>query len=497
MKKMLVMVSVFTVLLMGSFSFAACDNACTSEQYTCARNTNTMYQNSKGTLGVAVTNQQSQAQSVTAELLGSWFMPDVTQIAGNTYNTGQATSLDFSVTPTSDGSQAVCVRMGTTCTVDCGSVSVSSPASLSISSLTSSSDTVTVSNSFTVSATIQNGGTETAGSTTAITANLSVSSGSCTISSTASKTVGTIVGKSSSSQSWNANAPSSAGSCTFSLATSGTNGGSDTKTKTVTISSGATTTTTATTTVASGGSTGGPTGGATGTNTTSTTTTVQSTVNVTRGKATISVPVIAAGKMAEISISNVEETGVRKISVTVANAVNNVQLTVTKSASQPAEVTKAITGNTYQYLSIEKSNLTDSSISSAKIEFAVDKSWISANNIGTVYLNRFTNNDWTRLTTTKLSEDNTYAYYSADTPGFSVFAITGEVQTTTTVAATTTSIAAVTTAPLTTTLTSIASSAPVSALPTTTLLVVVAVIVIMMGGVLYFKYFSKPKAKSA
>ncbi|MBI4896062.1 MAG: hypothetical protein HY832_00750 [Candidatus Aenigmarchaeota archaeon] len=227
-----------------------------------------MWKDSKGTLTVAVTNQQSQAQSVTATLLGGWFIGDVTSIAGNTYNQGQAKSLDFSVTPSNDGSQAVCVRMGTTCSADCGMITINSNADLSIPSFTTSSSSVVVNSAFTASATIQNSGTQTAGSTSSVIATLSGTR--CTIAS-AAKTVGTIAGKSSTSQSWTVTAGSTTGTCALVLSVSGTSGGSASSTASVTV-----TTVSGTTdgqTSSSGGGGGGG-GSANATNKTTTATTV-------------------------------------------------------------------------------------------------------------------------------------------------------------------------------------------------------------------------------
>jgi len=58
------------------------------------------------------------------------------------------------------------------------------------------------------------------------------------------------------------------------------------------------------------------------------------------------------------------------------------------------------------------------------ITFSVDKSWVSENNIdpATVKLLRYTTM-WTELKTTKTGEDAEKIYYSAETPGFSPFAI--------------------------------------------------------------------------
>ncbi|MDI6655826.1 MAG: PGF-pre-PGF domain-containing protein, partial [Candidatus Hydrothermarchaeota archaeon] len=61
-------------------------------------------------------------------------------------------------------------------------------------------------------------------------------------------------------------------------------------------------------------------------------------------------------------------------------------------------------------------------------EFKVEKSWIKDKNIdaATVALYRFADNKWNKLPTSKVKEDTDYVYYSAKSPGFSYFAISGE-----------------------------------------------------------------------
>jgi len=68
--------------------------------------------------------------------------------------------------------------------------------------------------------------------------------------------------------------------------------------------------------------------------------------------------------------------------------------------------------------------------------------------IQTITLNRYdpVAGEWTPLPTTFLSDDNTYAYFSAISPGLSVFGITGQAPTTTSTTTTTTTPTTTTTA---------------------------------------------------
>lgn len=81
------------------------------------------------------------------------------------------------------------------------------------------------------------------------------------------------------------------------------------------------------------------------------------------------------------------------------------------------------------YYNIINSNIRDTDIQSAKIKIKVKKSWVESEKIDadSVKLNRLVSDKWNILQTHRLDgEDGTYFYYEAQTPGFSVFAITGE-----------------------------------------------------------------------
>ena len=124
---------------------------------------------------------------------------------------------------------------------------------------------------------------------------------------------------------------------------------------------------------------------------------------------------------------NKKDIGIHEIQINVINQANNVKITVTKLDEKPASVTHEITGRLYQYLEITPTNIEDNNIKNATVQFKVEKTWVNQNNINksTVALNRYTN-AWTRLVTRMKNEDNEYVYYEADTPGFSVFVISGE-----------------------------------------------------------------------
>lgn len=148
---------------------------------------------------------------------------------------------------------------------------------------------------------------------------------------------------------------------------------------------------------------------------------------------TVTVPTVTAETTATVSISQSVSAnlGVEKIEFTPTTTATDVKVTVKETTASSAGVSVAISsteGAVYKYLEITKTNIKDTDISSAKINFKVPKSWFTSNNIdkSTIALNRFVNNAWSKLPTTLSSEDATYVYFSATSTGFSVFAITGE-----------------------------------------------------------------------
>ncbi|UCG94950.1 MAG: PGF-pre-PGF domain-containing protein, partial [archaeon] len=180
---------------------------------------------------------------------------------------------------------------------------------------------------------------------------------------------------------------------------------------TVTVSAtGATTTTTSTTTTTTDGGGGG--GGGT---------------TPEKHRETKIWSIITPGGVEIMKITD-KEIGFKQIQVSVKNQANNVRITVTKLAGQPASVVHEVSGKVYRYMEINTENLDDDNVDSAKLRFEVAKEWISENNIDpyTVVLNRY-QNGWTRLRTRLISQDSNSYTYEADSPGFSVFAVTGEV----------------------------------------------------------------------
>jgi PGF-pre-PGF domain-containing protein len=119
-----------------------------------------------------------------------------------------------------------------------------------------------------------------------------------------------------------------------------------------------------------------------------------------------------------------------KIITDVRNATASVKFTASET-SRPVgapEPLAAGAGRIYRYVEIAKTSAGGGDTAKVNISFKVNNTWISANSIdeNKVYLNRYFNNSWARLATSRTDRDSNYTHYMSESPGLSVFAITGE-----------------------------------------------------------------------
>lgn len=88
-------------------------------------------------------------------------------------------------------------------------------------------------------------------------------------------------------------------------------------------------------------------------------------------------------------------------------------------------------GEVHKYLNIWVGNAgfgNSKSIENASVDFKVEKSWIQDKNIekSSITLNSYDDAKWNALPTNLAGEDDKYLYFTAETQGFSPFAITGK-----------------------------------------------------------------------
>lgn len=109
-----------------------------------------------------------------------------------------------------------------------------------------------------------------------------------------------------------------------------------------------------------------------------------------------------------------------------------VMIEVLKSTS--AMVSTPPSGEVYQNMNIwvgMSGYATEKNIGNPIVGFRVARSWITENNIdeSTIKLNRYNEEKWNALKTTKTDEDAIFMYFESQTPGFSPFAITAQEKT--------------------------------------------------------------------
>ncbi len=134
----------------------------------------------------------------------------------------------------------------------------------------------------------------------------------------------------------------------------------------------------------------------------------------------VTISSITAGSSANVVIQDVPITG---LEIAVNSSVSNVQVTVEESATTPTGIAIAAPGETFGYLEITTQNIDDSQIDYVNISFKVEKATMGSTDMSAIALYRFTNGEWVRLPTQVISEDGTYVYYQATSPGLSVFVI--------------------------------------------------------------------------
>ncbi|MBU2443939.1 MAG: PGF-pre-PGF domain-containing protein, partial [Nanoarchaeota archaeon] len=122
---------------------------------------------------------------------------------------------------------------------------------------------------------------------------------------------------------------------------------------------------------------------------------------------------------------NNADIDVLAITLNVKNELSNVEIKVELLPGKPASIPTAPIGKVYEYMEISTKNLKNDDLEgTATIEFRVKKSWLTQNGVSkeNVVLQRYTTN-WDDLPTSVQREDSEYVYFTAQTHGFSIFAI--------------------------------------------------------------------------
>ncbi len=137
--------------------------------------------------------------------------------------------------------------------------------------------------------------------------------------------------------------------------------------------------------------------------------------------------ILEAGATIDYEVDN-EEIGIRKITIIPNKALSNTCLKVKQVISiTTAGVTKYSEDNkVYKYFQIEPTGISDEDLTSVNIEFSIAKSFFYDHHRDTTNLNRY-KEGWEELDTEDLSQDEiNYAFFEAESPGFSDFVIVSD-----------------------------------------------------------------------
>jgi len=125
-------------------------------------------------------------------------------------------------------------------------------------------------------------------------------------------------------------------------------------------------------------------------------------------------------------------TPVEKITFNSKKTVGKTSTIVELLKAKSTLVTGVPSNEVYKYLNIWVGNsgfATENNIENSVVSFKVAKSWVQDKKIdkSSITLNRYSDKTWNQLPTSLSSEDATYLYFTAQSPGFSPFAITGKI----------------------------------------------------------------------
>ena len=148
-------------------------------------------------------------------------------------------------------------------------------------------------------------------------------------------------------------------------------------------------------------------------------------VTLAVGKANITANYLTTSGKLIANIARYQDVAIRGLNITVVNNVANIKIMISKLPSLPSNVPYDINGRVYNYISTDEQNFTDADIKSVNISFAVNKTWLTNNNVdaSNITMYRWANNKWNDLSAVKVSDDGKEVFFIASSPGLSVFII--------------------------------------------------------------------------
>ena len=140
---------------------------------------------------------------------------------------------------------------------------------------------------------------------------------------------------------------------------------------------------------------------------------------------------LSSGQEKEVTIEYFKD--IDSVKLSAATNLKEVKVTIIKLKDKPEDIIdppkKDI--SVYKYLDIKLTSndtyVQEADLRSLEFKFRVETAWIKNNKIDkeTIKLIRYHDSIWQNLTTVLVSENETYVYYTAESPGFSTFAVVG------------------------------------------------------------------------
>ena len=218
------------------------------------------------------------------------------------------------------------------------------------------------------------------------------------------------------------------------------------------------------------------------------------TVSASEGKVEITINYLPANKETTLTVPSTKNMPVMSLGINVNKRVSNIEMNITTLDAKPSNISAGISGVVKDYIQIDTKNIEDADINNVTSGFKVPVSWIDDNNVDkeSVALNRYADDKWNALETSKTKEDSGYVHYSAVSPGLSVFSISGQIT-----GAPATTAPPVTTAAPTTVAPTTTPTAPVTAVPPkgpSTGKIILAILIIA-GAAYYWFVMKKGRGK--
>jgi PGF-pre-PGF domain-containing protein len=138
---------------------------------------------------------------------------------------------------------------------------------------------------------------------------------------------------------------------------------------------------------------------------------------------------VEADADAEFEFAEADTLKIDKVTITTKVGLSFMAITI-KDGELPSGASAPFTNDTggvYKYIELTKDFFTQDNITGAKIDFKVEVSWVTSNDVDkdSISLFRYDGTSWEMLDTSLVSKDSTYYYYEANTTNLSVFAIGG------------------------------------------------------------------------